>query len=108
MSSILTIFLSILSPLGFAKRGVDAAEALDAPPVTPSAQRYRGIAFCFFLVAAALLLTAGLVDCFADARLASEVFGWSGIGCLQICVTCGLRYKAVNRARLRARRIAIN
>jgi hypothetical protein len=68
--------------------------------LTVHARHYRAAAFSLFMIAAALLMTAALVDALADARLASECFGWSGIGCLHLCVICGLRYKAGNREQL--------
>jgi len=95
-----SFLLTVLSHLftGSAKRWIAAAEAFEAPPTNPAAQRYRVIAFCFFMAFAALVLIAALVDTLAKARSVSEVFGWSGIACFQVCVFCGVRYAIVNTA----------
>ncbi len=81
----------------FGFRGIGTVAAFDAAPTNPSATLYRKAALCFFLVGAFLFLTASLIDVLANARAIGEVFGWSGIGCVQICVLCGLRYSAINR-----------
>jgi len=83
---------------GSAKQRLDAAEAFEAPPANPVAQRYRTIAFCFFMATSALLLSAALVDWFFNMRLVGEILGWSGIVCLHVCVICGIRYAVVNGA----------
>jgi hypothetical protein len=90
--------LRMLSPTYWGIRSIDVAEAFGTPPMTPAAWRYRAAALSLFMAAAVLLLTAALVDTIANARPASEVFGWLGIGCLQMCVYCGLRYKAANES----------
>jgi hypothetical protein len=82
---------------GASKKRLAAAEAFESPPISPAARRYRIVALCFFMLASALLLIAALVDTIAGSRSLSEVFGWSGIGCIQICVLCGIRYAAVNK-----------
>lgn len=94
-----SILLSILADLitGASKQRLAAAEAFEAPPINPAARRYRIVALCLFATSSVLLLTAALVDTVAGARSLSEVFGWSGIGCLQVCVLCGIRYAAVNK-----------
>ena len=89
-------FLVMLSPMLWGVRLPQAAEAFDTPPLTPTARKFRAIAFCLFMVAAALLLTAALVDTLANARDLSEKFGFSGIVCLNLCIHCSLRYKAAN------------
>ncbi len=48
------------------------------------------------MVSSGLLLAAALADTVAGGRSLSEVLGWSGIGCLLMCVLCGSRYAAVN------------
>ena len=88
--------LQMLSPTFWGFRMCEAAEAFDTPPVTRVAWRYGALALCFLMAAAALLLTAALVDRFANARFLSERFGWAGIACLNLCVYFGLRYKAAN------------
>jgi hypothetical protein len=95
-----SFLLSVLSGLitGSGKRWISAAEAFEAPPANPAAQRYRAVAFYCFMAFSALLLTAALVDTLAKARPVSEVFGWSGIACFQVCVFCGIRYAIVNKA----------
>jgi hypothetical protein len=92
--------LRMLSPTIWAIRMYEAAEAFETPPRTRAACRYGALALCLLMAAAALLLTAALVDTFANARLLSERFGWAGIACLILCVYCGLRYKAANLPRL--------
>jgi len=89
--------MEYLSAIFFGVRGNDAAAAFEAAPANPSAKFYRKAALCFFLLGATLLLTAALVDVLANARAIGEVFGWSGIGCFQVCVLCGLRYSVVNK-----------
>ncbi|HEV3303778.1 MAG TPA: hypothetical protein VG055_29260 [Planctomycetaceae bacterium] len=89
--------MDFLSAIFFGVRGIDAVAAFEAAPRNPSATFYRKAALCFFLVGATLLLTAALVDVLANARAIGEVFGWSGIGCVQVSVLCGLRYSVVNR-----------
>lgn len=88
--------LKFLSPTFWGIRMYAAAEAFDTPPLTRVARRYGALALCFLMAAAALLLTAALVDTFANARLLSERFGGAGIACLNLSVYCGLRYKAAN------------
>ncbi len=89
-------FLVMLSPMLWGARLPQAAEAFDTTPLTPTARRFRAIAFCLFMLAAALLLTAALVDSVANGRDLSEKFGSSGIACLNLCIYCSLRYKAAN------------
>jgi hypothetical protein len=91
--------LSMLVDLitGAGKQRLAAAESFEAPPISPEARRYRVVALCLFVASSALLLATALVDTGAGARSLSEVFGWSGIGCLQMCVLCGVRYAAVNK-----------
>jgi hypothetical protein len=91
------IAMEFLSAIFFGWRGIDAAAAFEAAPRNPSATFYRKPALCFFLVGATFLLTAALVDVLANARAIGEVFGWSGIGCFQVCVLCGLQYSVVNK-----------
>jgi hypothetical protein len=74
-----------------------ALAAFGEPPANAGARRYRVAAFCLLLTGAALVLTAAFVESFAQARDASEVFGWSGLVCLELCVICGIRYASVNR-----------
>ena len=88
--------MEVLSGMVFGWRAIDAAASFDAVPVNASAVFYRKVAFCFFLMAAFLLLAAALVDTLAGARAASEAIGWSAIACAQVCVFSGLRYRAVN------------
>lgn len=91
--------LSMLADLltGASKQRLAAAEAFEAPPISPAARRYRIAALCLFMAASVLLLAAALVDTIAGSRSLSEVFGWSGIGCFQVCVFCGIRYAVVNK-----------
>ncbi len=94
-----SFLLSLLADLitGASKQRLAAAEAFEAPPISPAARRYRIAALCLFMASSALLLTAALVDTVVGSRSLSEVFGWSGIGCLQGCSFCGIRYMAVNK-----------
>jgi hypothetical protein len=94
-----SFLLSMLADLitGASKQRLAAAEAFEAPPISPAARRYRIAALCLFMAASALLLTAALVDTMAGSRSLSEVFGWSGIGCFQVSVFCGIRYAVVNK-----------
>lgn len=89
-------FLIMLSPMLWGARFPQAAEAFETPPLTTTARRFRAIAFCLFMLAAALLLTAALVDTVANDRELSEKFGSCGIACLNLCIYCSLRYKAAN------------
>jgi hypothetical protein len=70
---------------------------IEAPPANRATKRYQVIAFCSFMAFSALLLTAALVETLAQARPVSEVLGWSGIACLQVCAFCVIRYPVVNR-----------
>jgi hypothetical protein len=88
--------MDLLSAIFFGVRGIAAAAGFEAAPTNPSAMLFRKAAVCFFLVGAFLFLTACLFDVLANARAIGEIFGWSGIGCLQVCVLCGLRYSVVN------------
>jgi hypothetical protein len=74
-----------------------AAEALERPAATPEAKGYRVAAVWFFFAMAALMLSAAIVFVVAGPVVASDVLGWSGIACLQLCLFCGLRYGALNR-----------
>ena len=94
-------FLQLFSPSTFGIRVIEAAEAVETPPLSRAARRYAVIALSCLLAAAALLVTAGLVDTFANARPLSEKFGWAGIVWLILCVYCGLRYKDTNRCAVR-------
>jgi hypothetical protein len=76
-----------------------ACGALDVPPTNLLARRYRAVAFCCFMIFAALLLTASLVDTIAKARPLSEVIGFSGLACFLICTICLLRSAIVNKAK---------
>jgi hypothetical protein len=89
-------FLQLFSPSTFGIRMIEAAEGFETPPLSRAARRYAVIALCSLLAAVALLVTAALVDTFAEARPLSEKFGWAGVVCLILCVYCGLRYKAAN------------
>ena len=55
------------------------------------------MAFCLFMIAAALLLTAAMVDSLANDRELSEAFGLTGIICLEVCVICGVCYTFANK-----------
>lgn len=96
MLNFLQLF-SLFSPETFGIRAIEAAEAFDTPPQSRTARRYATIAFGCLFVGAVLLVTAALVDVFANARPLSEIFGWAGIVCLILSVYGGLRYKAANR-----------
>jgi hypothetical protein len=93
----LLTFLQLFSPSTFGIRMVQAAEAFETPPLSRAARRHAVAALCCLLAGAALLLTAALVDAFADLRPLSEKCGWAGIACLVVCVYSGLRYKVANR-----------
>jgi hypothetical protein len=90
-------FLQLLSPSTFGIRMIEAAEAFETLPLSRSARRHAVIALCCLLAGATLLVTAALVDTFANIRPLSEACGWAGIACLVLCVCSGLRYKAANR-----------
>jgi hypothetical protein len=75
---------------------IEAAQAFETPPLNPMARRHTWIAGCSLPAAAALLLTAALVDVLANARPLSEAIGCVGILCLVLCVHSGLRYKDAN------------
>jgi hypothetical protein len=90
-------FLQLLSPSSFGIRMIEVAEAFETPPSSNAARRYAAVAFCCLLAGASLLVTAALVDAFANARPLSESFGWAGIACLVVCVCSGLGYKDANR-----------
>ncbi len=82
---------------GSAKQRIDAAEAFDTPPRNPTARCWATLALALFLATSFLLLIATLIDWFTAKRLLSEVFGWTGIVCMQLCVVCGTRYAVVNK-----------
>ena len=88
--------LQILSPTFWGIHACEAAEAFQTAPLTRLARRYGALALCSLLAAAALLVTAALVDALGNARDLSERFGWAGIACLNLSVYCGLCYKAAN------------
>jgi hypothetical protein len=90
--------MEVLFGIVFGVRGIDTAAAFETHPRNPSMRFYRKVALGFFLGAAGLFLTASLVDTVLNARAVGEVFGWSAIGCLQVCVLCGLRYSAIGKA----------
>jgi len=92
-------FVLIVSSIWFGLRFPAAAQALEVPPTNSSATLYRQSALGFFLVGAALFLTASLVDTLAHARDIGEVFGWCAVGCAHVSLKCGLRYSEVNRRR---------
>lgn len=94
-------FLSLFSPTIFGMRMIEAAEAFETPPSSRAARRYGVTAICYLVATATLLLTAALVDTLAKARPLSEIFGWTGIVCLNLCVYCGLRYKAATDVRVK-------
>jgi hypothetical protein len=93
------VLLSILTKVvaGLGKFWIDAAYALDSPPRTLQARRYRTTATCFFLSGAATLLWAALADVAAGNRPLSEVLGWTGITCLHGSAFCGIRYGQINQ-----------
>jgi hypothetical protein len=90
--------MEILFAIVFGFRGIEAAAAFEAVPTNPSAWFYRKAALCFFLLGALLFLAASVIDVLANARAIGEIFGWSGSGCLQVSVICGLRYSVANRS----------
>jgi hypothetical protein len=94
-SFLLSLLANVIT--GASKRRLAAVEAFEAAPISPAARRYRIAALCLFTASSALLLTAALVDTVVGSRWLSEVFGWSGIACLQVCVFCGIRYAVVNK-----------
>jgi hypothetical protein len=93
-SFLFSIFVDLIT--GTSKQRLAAAEAFGAAPINPAARRYRLVALSLFLASAVLLLAAAVSDSVAGVRQLSEVFGWSGIACLQLCVFCGIRYAIVN------------
>ena len=80
------------------RRAADSG-ALNAPAMSPEASRYQVAALCFFLLFAALLLAASLVDVIGKARDLSEAIGFPGLACALGSVACLLRYAAVNKAK---------
>ena len=92
---ILSMVLDLIS--GSTMNRIKSFVALQSPSTNTKAQRYRTIAFYLFMAASMLLITAAIVDSFG-ARFVSELFGWSGLVCLQLCVICGLQYARVNAA----------
>ena len=90
-------FVQLFSPSTFGVEMIEAAEAFENPPLSRAARRYAVITLCCLLAGAALLVTAALIDTFANVRPLSEKFGWAGIVCMILCVYCGLRYKDANR-----------
>lgn len=99
-ATILTGFLlTIIAELftGGANAKLAAAETLDAPPLTPAAHHWRMLAIISFLSGAVLLLVASIMFCMKPELLLDEILGWSGIGCIQLSVICGLRYATINR-----------
>jgi hypothetical protein len=92
----MAFLLKVCVEFVLAWKRMKAVEAFDAPPANAAAKRYRQIALCSFLAASVLFLTAALLDTVANARPVGNVFGFSGIACIEICVICGLRYAAVN------------
>lgn len=82
---------------GAAKQRLDAAEAFETPPLNPAARRWATLALVLFVTTSSLFVAAALIDWFTGNRFVSEVLGWSGIVCLQLCVVCGIRYASVNK-----------
>ena len=95
----LTFLLNIAFDLvtGSSRQALDAAEALEQPATNPRAQRYRTLAVVFFLLTSAFLVSAAIAFTLAPQNILNEVLGWTGIVCLHLCVTCGLRYAVLNR-----------
>jgi hypothetical protein len=91
------ILLQMFSSTPSAIRFLDAVEAIETSPMTCAAWRYLVMTMFFLMTGAALLLAAALMDSLAEAHRASEILGYSGLGCLQAFGFCGIRYKAVNR-----------
>lgn len=81
--------------LGF--RILPAAEAIEKTAVNPKSRPYQIMAFCLFLVAAMLFLSAALADWFDGRNAAHDQLGWAGLIALNLCVFCGLRYGYLNR-----------
>ena len=99
MSKLLELLL-LMSPETFGVRMIEAAEAFESPPLSRAARRWAAVAVGTLLAGAALLVTAALVNGWADGRPWSEKLGWAGLGCLVVCVFSGLRYKDANREAL--------
>jgi len=94
-SFILAMLADVFS--GSARQRIDAAEAFETPPRNPVARRWATRALILFIATSTLFLAAALTDWFTGNRFVSEIFGWSGIVCLQLCVVCGVRYAIVNK-----------
>ncbi len=64
-----SFLISILADMitGASKQWIAAAEALGAPPVSPSARRFRSVALCLFMASSGLLLAAAVADTVAGA-----------------------------------------
>ncbi|MEM6329867.1 MAG: hypothetical protein AAF790_06430 [Planctomycetota bacterium] len=94
-SFLLALIADVIS--GTTKQRLDAVEAFDTPPTSSTARRAARVTLGLFVVAAGFLFAAALLDVLAANRFASEVCGWMGIACLQLCVVSGLRYARLNR-----------
>lgn len=79
------------------KTRLRAVEAFGSPPRTRQARYWRTIALTLFLGASAFMFSAGLTFAVGRCGALSEILGWSGVACIQLCVFCGLRYAVVNR-----------
>ena len=94
----LTLFLGILLDLvtGSTQRVLNAAEALEKPPVSALARRYRIGAVAFFFFTSLLLCTAAIAFTIDAQSLVHEFLGWTGIGCLHVSAYCAIRYESLN------------
>ncbi|HEV8003499.1 MAG TPA: hypothetical protein VGP63_26790 [Planctomycetaceae bacterium] len=77
------------------KRGFPAVEALDLPPTNWRAASYRAAALYFFLIFAGLFLCGSLLHVRGNPQ-ASEIVGWTGMGCFMIAALCVLKYASIN------------
>ena len=81
---------------GTTRQRMESALAFNTPPQNTRARQLATRTLVLFLTAVLCLLVASLLDSLLGNRFVSEVFGWSGLAVLQICVLCGVRYANIN------------
>ena len=76
---------------------VRVTEAMQKPPVSAVANRFRVATFCLFMAMALLFASAAIVHVTAGPGFASNFLGGCGVVSMYACAISGLCYERWNR-----------
>ena len=93
---ILTLILDVAT--GSSSKMLDAVSSFEDPPRSDAAKRNRRLALFFLLAGACCAVIAAILFDVNRPNAVDDIFGWTALLCMLVCVILGFRYQFLNGA----------